>query len=174
MTESINFTHFHNRKWLFVFSNQSKVLSKHILCSGKGKTFAFVFQTNVFLIIIKVFPFSKGKTFMYFVWFFIIIFLFRCDSTTVATYHFETLRQVSVWLRIENLLGTVKNYAWLRNYAPALKKHCSTEQARTITDIRILIGGMSLVTNRDVSSTKKSFREKCRGLRVFDLLSKTF
>ena len=53
-----------------------------------GKTFAFVFQTNVFLI--KVFPFSKGNTFMYFVWLFLLFFS-AAITTTVRDISFRNL-----------------------------------------------------------------------------------
>ena len=91
---------------------------------------------------------------------FIIIFLFRCDCHNSSRHIIsDTLRQVSVWLTIENLRGTVPNFFYrLRNYAPLFSKNtCSAEQAKTITDIRNLIGGMSRGTDGDVSSTKKNF-----------------
>ena len=130
MTYSLYFTHFHNRKWLFVFSNQSKVLSKHILCSGKDLRICFsnncqgllikvfplsrredlsVFRLiiikvfplsrrkdlSVFrlIIIIKVFPFSKGKNFMYFVWLLLLLLLFfsAAITTTVRDISFRNL-----------------------------------------------------------------------------------
>ena len=52
--------------------------------------------------------------------------------------------------------GLRKKLCMIMEVCPCTQKTLSTEQARTITDIRNLIGGISRGTNNDVSSTKKS------------------
>ena len=52
-------------------------------------------------------------------------------------------------------------------FAPAPQNHCSTEQAKTITDIRNLIGGMSLGVLIGMSHRQKKVSQKVSRITRF-------
>ena len=78
-------------------------------------------------LLLRSFPFPKERplciSFDYYYYYYYFYSFPPRLQKNYTTYHFETLQGSCIWPPIETLMGSVKNYAWLWKYAPALKKH---------------------------------------------------
>ena len=122
-------------------------------------------------IVIKVFPLSKGKTFLYFVWLLLLFFFSARVVKKLFDMSLSTFR---------TCIETISKSGFYRND----KKSFELSPLFTKTLWWLLVQNHNRYQKSDwwnelrdwwqCLMTKTKFREKCRGLRVFDLLTETF
>ena len=92
----------------------------------------------------------------------LLLFFSAAITTTVRDISFPNLTTSFRMTPNRKPPGPRKKLCMITELCPCTQKTLSTEQARTITDIRNLIGGISRGTNNDVLSTKKVSRKVLR------------
>ena len=132
------------------------------------------------MVVIKVFPFQREIPYCFFFWLLLLLLLLLFLS---ATRHYKKIRDISFryfatyikdYLEKKNLTHRQNSIYSNRIISPFTENTVSrwTQEPSLISKIWLLewVGVMV----RMQKYQKKSFREKCHGLRVFDLFSGTF